>query len=191
MIAEFLKGEATSKRFGGKITREMKRLHMTTSMVANPDTSNKQHNYFRRRLLGSTRGFGQNQGIFTHFPTQLDWHLASLTPTELAEVLYINYDYWLELSNGSRQPSDAAANIRLGKTVLDQSNSQFLKAAHAIDSGVALTKLILVATNDRAPLVVLEGHLRLTAYFLANKKLSGPQEVIIGLSPELINWDLY
>jgi hypothetical protein len=32
-----------------------------------------------------------------------------ITPTELSRVRYIDYDYWVELSRGTRLASDAAS----------------------------------------------------------------------------------
>jgi hypothetical protein len=37
-----------------------------------------------------------------------------ITPTELSRVRYIDYDYWVELSRGTRLASDAAPRIRAG-----------------------------------------------------------------------------
>jgi hypothetical protein len=39
---------------------------------------------------------------------------VTLTPSELLRVKYINYDYWVELSGGSRLAADAPARIRAG-----------------------------------------------------------------------------
>jgi hypothetical protein len=38
----------------------------------------------------------------------------AITPAELAEVRYVQYDYWDELPGGSRLAVDAAARIRAG-----------------------------------------------------------------------------
>ena len=38
----------------------------------------------------------------------------AIAPAELAEVRYVQYDYWDELSGGSRLTVDAAARIRAG-----------------------------------------------------------------------------
>jgi hypothetical protein len=37
-----------------------------------------------------------------------------ITPAELATVRYVDYDYWVELSGGSRLAVDAAPRIRAG-----------------------------------------------------------------------------
>jgi hypothetical protein len=37
---------------------------------------------------------------------------VALTPAELADVRYIDWDYWLEVSGGTRRPRDAIARMR-------------------------------------------------------------------------------
>jgi hypothetical protein len=39
--------------------------------------------------------------VFTSIPADLAWHLATLTPAELATVRYIDYPYWTDFSGGT------------------------------------------------------------------------------------------
>ena len=48
------------------------------------------------------------------FRTDVRWERALLCEDGLTRIEYINYDYWVELSVGSRQPSDAAERVRQG-----------------------------------------------------------------------------
>ena len=58
-----------------------------------------------------------------------------ITPAELAAVRYIGYDYWVELSGGTRLPGDAAARIRAGVTVFGVSSDRPLSMARAVADG--------------------------------------------------------
>jgi hypothetical protein len=104
---------------------------------------------------------------------------------------YIDYSYWNELSNGTRLPSVAAHNIRAGKVVYGQSNQGFWELAQAVCRGAKLLPLLVTAVAPAAPLVVMEGHVRLTSYALARAYLPAAVDVIAGFSPEFARWDAY
>jgi hypothetical protein len=48
------------------------------------------------------------------FPPTVRWVWAWLTAVELAQVRYIEYSYWNEISGGTRLAADAAKSIRAG-----------------------------------------------------------------------------
>jgi len=50
--------------------------------------------------------------------------------------------------------------------------------------GVQFPELILVAASPTAEWTVFEGHVRLTAYLLAQECISEELEVIVGFAPE-------
>jgi len=51
--------------------------------------------------------------------------------------------------------------------------------------------LILIGKNRESPLVVLEGHMRLTAMFLAPEWLPAELEVMVGFSEQIERWGCY
>jgi hypothetical protein len=112
-------------------------------------------------------------------------------PAELAAVRYIDYDYWVELSGGTRLPGDAAARIRAGVTVFGVSSDRPLSMARAVADGARFPPLILVTTGSSGDLVVLEGHLRLTAFMLCRGRLAPELEVLVGSSPAMAAWDCW
>jgi hypothetical protein len=116
----------------------------------------------------------------------------AITPAELAEVRYIQYDYWDELSGGSRLAVDAAARIRAGVTPFGVPNNGTLEMARAVASGAQFPPLILATTDFGGDhLVVLEGHVRLTAFMLARDRLPPGLEVLVGSSPAMTRWDCW
>jgi hypothetical protein len=100
-------------------------------------------------------------------------------------VRYIDYDYWTELSGGSRLAVDAAERIRQGIEAFRIGNGAFWYLADALKAGVFLPELILVAADANGPHVLLEGHTRLTAYFLVPECIPALLPVIVGYAPGL------
>ena len=108
-----------------------------------------------------------------------------LTPAELAAVRYMDYSYWIELSGGTRLPSDAAKRIKAGHRAYGIPNDGAIAAGQAAKAAVRFPPLILVGeTNDN--LVCLEGHLRLTAYALAG--FPAAVECLLGTAPDMGRW---
>ena len=142
----------------------------------------------RESERGSTRSCSRSseasspaRGSSTGSRTTLRWDWASLTPDEVLAVHYIEYDYWIQLSGGSRQPLDAADRLRAGITVFRVPNDGFFELAGVLGTA-RLPQLILVG-SDEGRLVVLEGHARLTAYALRPEALPPQLEVLLGRSP--------
>src|SRR6266498_5630274 len=122
----------------------------------------------RRQLLTQHRDYGTRTGLFQGFPSDVRWEWMAITPTELARVRYIDYDYWTELSGGTRLAIDAAPRIRAGVKVFGKYGTEWaLELAREVERGARFPELILVGTDDTSVLTVLEGHVRLTAYCLA------------------------
>ena len=87
-----------------------------------------------------------------------------------------------------RLPVDAARKIRAGVVVFGQGSQRFLNLAPEMERGAKLPELILVGTVPGEPLVVLEGHVRLTACFLTPAHIPAELTVIIGFSAALGRW---
>src|SRR6266545_4373443 len=111
----------------------------------------------------------------------------------LARVRYIDYDYWVELSGGTRLAVDAAPRIRAGVAPFGVASDWALGMAEAVADGARFPPLILVTSapgSDRE-LVVLEGHARLTAFLLCPDRLPSELEVLVGASPAMTRWGLW
>ena len=118
----------------------------------------------------------------------MTWQRVALTPAELLDVNYIDYSYWNELSNGTRSPRAAATTIRAGRTIYGVSNAPFWRGADALRQGAVFPELILVRAGADRPLVVVEGHVRLTVYALVPELIPADVTVLLGTSPHISQW---
>ena len=191
MIAVFLRTEFHSSRFHRDIVAHVQREGIDPHMLHVPDWQNAQENALRRTLLGAYRGYGRNEGYFIGFPTNVRWERATLTRQELEQVRYIEYDYWVEISGGTRMAVDGARNATAGMVVFGVKSSGLVYMANELQRGAQFPPLILVAKDVDAYLVVMEGHVRLTAYLIAPEYIPSKLEVILGYSEQIIDWGCY
>jgi len=189
VIAEFLKAELNSNRFRDRVLSTLDGLDI--GIINKPDLSDATENQIRKKVLGEFRGYGLNKGLFENFPVDIVWYKASFEKNELYNVMYIDYSYWNELSNNTRLPINARLNIHNDIRVFETSNQGFFDISLAIKEGKSFPRLIFVSRNKHARIVVLEGHARLTGYFLYPDYLPETLEVIIGFSEGFKDWDLY
>lgn len=185
MIACYLAGEITSERFGDAIRAALADRGLSDDVVTAPDLSDAAGNRERRALLAATRGWDEDREMFAHFPEDVSWVWARLRPDALAQVRYIEYSYWNEISGGSRLAAEAARRIEAGVTVFGVPNTRFLRLADALKRGERFPPLILAgpAPDD---LVCLEGHLRLTAYALAH--FPTDLDCLVAIDDRLSDW---
>jgi hypothetical protein len=204
MVALFLATEYPSPRTHQRILEVLQRAGWPPSLIEAPNLRDAQENARRRSILGAFRGYGQPPDYFASlppdveylnyfegFPPDAQWELALLSRQELEQVRYIKDDYWVELSGGSRLPRDAARTILAGHEVFGQSHEKVLRMADAFRAGARFPTLILVGQHRASPLVILEGHMRLTAMLLAPEALPAELEVMVGFSEQMENWDCY
>jgi hypothetical protein len=188
MIAVFLRAEVDSERYGEKLRALLARDGHTVEVLRDPDPSVAEDNRYRRGMLEEHRAYERREGLFHGFPRRVDWFRALLTASEVLEIRYIDWDWWLRLSGGSRRPLDAAGRIHAGEIagVTVDDGDEAMAAAAATNPG-----LIAVTTPARSPLVLLEGHARLTAYALFPACLPGELEIVLGISGEITSWSLF
>jgi hypothetical protein len=191
MVAIFLRTEIQSERYVRELLQLLEQDGMRRAIVDDPDTTSAADNAYRLHLLNNFRGYQLRQGYFQEFPDQVVWQRVALSPDELLQAKYINWDYWVKLSGGSRLAPDAARTIRAGRRIFNVPNDGFLRMADALRDGATFPELILVRAGEGTALVVLEGHARLTAYALAPDMIPSPITVLLGTSPEMMRWGLY
>ena len=182
MVATFLLGELDSERFGPGI-----RAEIDEPLLLEPDLEDEEQNALRSAALEATRAYERRDGLFHGFPDDVRWERVALTPDEVLSLRYIQYSFWNELSGGSRRPLDAAARIRNGIVVFGRLPTEGFLTVAASLSVAAMPELIVVGgVGDK--LVVLEGHVRLTAFALRPELLPPELEVLLGRSPRIVEW---
>jgi hypothetical protein len=187
VISVFLKGEIKSKRFSPDILNAIKKLNTTKDIILHPDITNHNENKLRKDILEETRNYISRKGLFEGLPDDIQWYRAEYPSSSLVnDVKYINYDYWIELTNGSRLPKDSVEKIRKNEEVFNVSYDNFLEASEDFKKNKSFDEIIIV--SDGTSYVVLEGHLRLTVYALNKEILPEKVSVLIGFSKRIGEW---
>jgi hypothetical protein len=132
-----------------------------------------------RTLLEQHRAYERREGLFLFFPREVDWFRAVVTRDELLDIRYINWDWWLEVSDGTRDARVAARKIRAGEipgVTAEEHDPRFD------------FPLIAAATPELSPLVLVEGHARLTACALFPERVPDEVEILLGVSDRMAEW---
>jgi hypothetical protein len=192
MVAVFLYGELNSERWKNKILEIMDDKNIDKRIVLNPKLNDVNENKARTYLLRKFRGYNDKE-IFENFPKTINWNWAILNKDDILKIKYIEYDYWEELSKGTRYAKDSVENIRNNVEIFGVKNDNFLKLADYIKKGTSFNPLIITAPyENKEKMIVLEGHARLTAINLAIEYVSAIK-VLIGFAEEeqLTAWCKY
>ena len=176
MVAAFLRAEVDSARFGPQVLAALARHGLDRSLLERPDTGDPAANAARRRVLAAYRGY-PDRDVFTGLPADTRWQWVALSRQELLGVRYLDWDYWLEVTGGTRRPVDAIPRIGHGAI--------YRELAAAIAAGRLPPALILVGRPGGRDLVVLEGHVRLTALVMAAEHLPAELTVLLGTAPTM------
>jgi hypothetical protein len=133
-------------------------------------------------------GVRPRRALFSGFPVDIRWERVVLDEKDLDGLLSIDHDYWVELSGGTRRVVDCARNAAAGAAPFGVPSDGFLEAAAAVRAGHRFPAPILVTAGAGAPVVVLEGHVRVTAHALAGTPIG---DALLGTSTGLASWALY
>lgn len=186
-IKVFLQAEIKSKRFSDPILKAIKELNTNTEIITSPNINDTNENSLRKEILEYTRKFVSRRGLFEGFPNSVQWYRAEVNPEFLLnEIKYIDYDYWIELTDGSRLPKDAVRKIVNNEKVFNVPYDNFIEASEEFQKNGVFEEIIIV--SDREQFVVLEGHLRLTVYALNENILPKKITLIIGISNDMKKW---
>ena len=188
VIAEFLRAEVDSPRFGPRIRARLDADGRDPRVLTRPDPRDRDENAYRRALLHAYRGTGGSAPLLEGLPEEMDWHRAVIGREEIGLLHYIDYPYWNELSAGTRSPVVAADRIRAGMRAQDRPNDAFLALAERLCAGADVGMPIAVAADHASPLIVLEGHTRVTAMALRADCLPARLPVYVGFAPGVRDW---
>jgi hypothetical protein len=166
VVACFLEGELASPRFRDQIVAAAEALGADEAALLAPGADD-----LRRRVLRAFRG----DYLARLFVDPIDWYRALLAPDEVLAIRYIDWDFWLELSGGTRSPLEAARRIRSDGRPWEEPR---------LDG----PPLIVVRPDPASPLVVVEGHVRLTAFAVHPQHLPPGLEVLLGEGSAAAGW---
>jgi hypothetical protein len=172
VVAEYLRAEIESERFGAGVRDVLARLQVDERLVREPDLADPMANALRKRVLDEHRGAYHGRNL-----DHLEWHRALFEPDEVLAIRFIAWDWWLEVTGGSRLPADAAAYARAGGSL-----STF---------PTDVPRLIVVRADPASHVMVVEGHSRLEAYALHSELLPAQLEVLLGEGSSIRRWSLY
>jgi hypothetical protein len=187
VVATFLRAEWESERWREQLAALLARDGMDPSVVASPNLDDAEECSYRASLLDQHRGWLRREGLFGGLPKHIDWSRVGLSSEEVLAMRYINWDWWLVVSGGTREPLEAARRARAGElpgVAVDwhEPIAARLQSAHPPPELIALSK-----PND-TQLVLLEGHVRLTAYALYPQYLPRELEIFLGVSEQIDRW---
>jgi hypothetical protein len=190
MVLAFLRAEIASSRFSEVVLAALADMGLDRTLVDRADLSDEKENLRRRRVLEHYRGprCGPGAGVFGGFPDDVSWSWAALTPAELADVRYIHWDYWLEVTGGTRRPADAIARMR---REWDVPGLDVREIADALARGSLPPEIVVVGVPPGRDLVVLEGHVRLSGLLLRPEQLPSEVRVLLGTSTRIGEWGCY
>jgi hypothetical protein len=190
MVLAFLRAEIQSSRFAGDVLTALAGRGLDRALVDRADLNDVAANLRRREILEVHRGprRGPGAGVFHGFPDDVSWSWAALTPAEVADIRYINWEYWLEVSGGTRRPADAIARMR---RAWDVPGLDVREIADAVAAGSMPPEIVVVGRPPGRDLVVLEGHVRLTGLLLRPERLPAEVKVLLGTSQRIAEWGCY
>jgi hypothetical protein len=166
MIYEFLKMELDSDRYKEKIEAILNEMKIEKNIIINGNIMSEQENILRIEILKRFRGW-RNEELFENFPSKVEWIWTEFGKEDMAKIFYIKYSYWNELSNYTGSPIEAAREILSGKTVFDMPTTDFIKIAQKLKEGNIFAPMIFLTDKSESRYIILEGHVRMTAYSLA------------------------
>lgn len=187
VILDFLKGELKSNRFSENLENVLKELGLTENIILSADLNNKEENIKRLEIMHKFRGY-PDEDMFNNFPKITRWEYCEFNNDDLDNCFFIDYDYWNELSSNTSLPKEAAKNIIKGLEVYDISNEQYIFASKHLKDGNEFPPVILITCNEEKYLII-EGHLRMTAYALYSNFSQAKMFVGYTTDEEMKNYD--
>lgn len=184
VIAAFLRAEVSSPRFRDRILAVCRELHVDPAVLERPDTTDTRENARRRDVIVRFRGWGTDEAITAGLPLEtIAWHRARLDLDDIrARVFYISW-FWEKYSDGTRRPTTVAGRVRPGDDL--GPSGEILASVRA---GRMPPEPILIARPSLERLVILEGHVRLTAYLIEPEVVPFPIPCFLGITPRASEW---
>jgi hypothetical protein len=187
VLASFLRAELDSPRWGDRLLELLREDDADESVLRTPDLADADACAYRAGLLDRHRAWLRREGLFQGFPERVEWSRVAVGRDEVLAIRYINWDWWLWITGGTRRPADAAARIRRGE-VAGITAEEHEPIAARLQAEEQPAELIAVAQPGGSQLVVVEGHVRLTAYALYPQYLPAQLEIFLGTAEDMDRW---
>jgi hypothetical protein len=182
VVLAFVQAKIDSARFGAHYAAFLSHSGLERgSIVDQPNLQSEWENRVRRELLTAVRGYGNRTFLFNGFPQNVTWRRVAIEVEDADKLKYANYDTWVQLSGGSRLVVDGAKRIDAIK-VGENANENIKAVADDLRAGKRYPSLIAVE-SEGGLLILVEGHIRATAYVLA--RIAQPIEIFVGSSPKM------
>ena len=162
VVLYWLIAELNSTRFSRDLHLALNNLNCNEKIITNANLNNANENKLRLQVLHNYRGW-----LDRDFNDYI-WQFVELDNKDVANLNYIDYSYWNELSGGTHKVGLAAVHINKGLVVYNEPNNRFYSVAENIEIGKEVPPIIVVSNNDEKQGEILEGHLRATGYVLAS-----------------------
>lgn len=169
VVASFLRAELASERFGPDVRAAVG----DERLVTQPDTKDFDENERRRRALAAYRG----EYLSDLFDRVSAWWRAELAASEVLAIRYIAWDYWLEITGGTRLPTDGAA-----RWLAEGSEDRYRHGGEP---------MIVIRAGPADYLCVVEGHVRLTALAMHPESIPPRLSVLLGVGEAVRGWTSY
>jgi hypothetical protein len=172
VVHAFLLAELDSSRFGAELRAALARADSTDALVREADLSDREANERRRAVLDDYRGdyLGRNLD-------SLAWSRALYASDEVLAIRTIAWDFWLDVTDGTRSVTRAAEHFR-GRG----DDERFVPGG---------PPLIVVRADGTSHTMVVEGHGRLVALAMHPEELPTQLEVLLGEGASIRRWSLY
>lgn len=186
MILNYLQCEVHSDRYEEEIAGILAEMKLDEKIITEGQLENEAENQVRKEILHRFRGYDESD-MFENWPQVFEWNYAEFDNEDTRNFYYINYCYWNDISKDTGSPYEAAKTVADGVRIYDVPNDRLIATAKRLDES-DFPPLFLI-TADYKKYLIIEGHIRMTGYAIADCKR--PVRAIVGLvnKDELNNYD--
>jgi O-antigen/teichoic acid export membrane protein len=175
VIAEFLKSDFHSPEFRPY-------QESLCEIVRTPDLGNDGDNAIRRALL-----LLRHSALWKEIPTGTEWFEVEIDETDIAQISVFPRAQWRRLARGNFAITEITEGMRSRAHLV---KDHFLLKMDAIgdqfrEEDPGFCPVIVIGTNDRERLTVLDGNHRLVAAMLTSPNSLKKLRFLCGLSPRM------
>ncbi len=194
MVAEFVKAEFKSVRFGSLTQAAAQEAGLELHHIVKPVLTKRHDNDRRAEALEIRRGYRTRTNLFAGMPNRAKWYRCELNAADFERLRYINCKptiEWGALSGGTHLVKDGAKLI----FAMPQNKDPAMHVRmvyRQVRQKLSLPPIIVVTDPKRSRLVVLEGSVRSTALHRAlSAGIISKVNAIIGISSSMNKWKLW